>query len=313
MVFTTAYRPFVGGSELALENIIRRLPNIFFDIVTPRHQRGLKKFEQSANVSLWRLGLGWRYDKYFFPALGFLKARRLMKKRSYLAAHAYQASQGAGAAWLLKLFSPGVRFILTLQEGEQLEKQNPAIKFFRRLILKKADIITGISSYLVDYARLINRKAKALVIPNGVDLKKSKAKNQKSKVKIEPSLREKLGFKEDNRVIITVSRLVPKNGVADLIEAVALVKPHLPEIKLMVVGQGPLQESLASRTQKLGLAKEVLFLNGVAPESVYDFLKIADIFVRPSYSEGLGSAFLEAMASGVVPVATTLVSAFMNM
>ena len=51
LVFTTAYRPMIGGSEIALEEVIRRLPDVFFDIITPRHKSEFKMFESGGNFS----------------------------------------------------------------------------------------------------------------------------------------------------------------------------------------------------------------------------------------------------------------------
>jgi len=129
LIFTTAYRPMIGGSEIALEEIIRRLsaspaggPDIFFEIITPRHKSEFAAFEPGSNFNIHRIGLGVGADKIMFPILGFLKAIKLMKDKKYDAVHAYQASYGGGAAWMTKLFHPRLPFILTIQEGKKLEE-----------------------------------------------------------------------------------------------------------------------------------------------------------------------------------------------
>lgn len=302
LLFTTAYKPFVGGSEMAIENISRRLPSIFFDILTPRHTRGLEKTARDRNFCLHRLGFGWRADKYLFPVLGFFKALRLMRENDYRLIHAYQASQGAGAAWLLKLFKPKIKFILTIQEGKDLNRQSFWLKFFRNLIIRKADIISGISHYLADYAKMLNRKAKIVVIPNGVDLDKFSPRNAENSES--GWLKEKLGLKEDSRLIITASRLVAKNDVGSLVKSMVKVRAWLPEAKLLIVGQGPLDETLKNQTRELNLDDAVLFLGEVNHDVLPKYLKIADVFVRPSRSEGLGSSFLEAMAVGLPVIGT---------
>ena len=57
-IFTTAYKPFIGGSEIALEQITRRLPDIFFNIITPRYRKDLKDEEIYNNVRIVRVGFG---------------------------------------------------------------------------------------------------------------------------------------------------------------------------------------------------------------------------------------------------------------
>ncbi len=289
LVFTTAYRPLIGGSEIALEETVRHLPDIFFDIVTPRHRRTFLAKEGGSNFCIYRVGfgLGELLDKLSFPCLGFLKALRLMSKNKYRAIHAYQASYGGGAAWLVKTFFPKTKFVLTLQEGKELDKQVWVIKFFRNLMIRKADAITAISAYLADFAKSVNTKAKISVIPNGVDMEKFKLAGNPGK-----------------NTLITVSRLVPKNGVGDLIKAMKKVGDEIPGANLIIVGDGPLKESLMFKVKSLKLESQIEFSGGVSHGETPEYLNRASVFVRPSLSEGLGSAFLEAMASGLAIIGT---------
>lgn len=289
LIFTTAYRPLIGGSEIAIEEIVKRLPNIYFNILTLKHRPGVLDKENFENGCIHRIGFGNPFDKLLFPISGFICALKFRPKIM----QAYQASYGAGAAVLYKIFFPRTRFILTLQEGKDLEKQNFLIKFFRRLILNKADVITVISNYLGNYARRINRKAKIKLIANGVDVEKFKVEILKFKVAKE-------------NTIITVSRLVKKNGVGDLIDAMATVRQEIPEAKLIIGGDGPLGESLRFKVRSLNLENNVKFLGEISPDSIPEYLAEASIFVRPSLSEGLGSAFLEAMAAGLPVIGTSV-------
>ena len=301
LVFSTAFKPLIGGSEIALEEIIKRLPDIFFDIVTPKFKKDLDRFESFDNNSIYRVGWGCTCDKLFFPVIGFFKALKLYKKNTYQIIHAYQASYGGGVAWLFKIFKTKAIFILTLQEGKNLDKQSFFIRFFRNLIIKKADIITVISNYLKSYAEQINEKATIVLIPNGVDAKKF---NESINENNENKLREELRIKKDEKIIITISRLVPKNGVTDLINAFYKLNPTDRNLKLLIVGSGYMKESLESEIKNLGIEKRVIMLGNIPHENIVTYLKISDLFVRPSLSEGLGSAFLEAMAAGLPIIGT---------
>lgn len=299
LIFTTAYRPMIGGSEIALEEIIRRLPDIFFDIVTPRYKNEFKVFESGGHFNIYRVGPGFEVAKFVFPVLGFLKAVKLMRDKNYDVVHAYQASYGGGAGWLLKLFCPKLKFILTLQEGQDLAEQNILIKFFRGLIIKKAYIITAISNYLANYAKAMNPKAKVFLIPNGIDLDKFQVLDHKLQTDF------KFNSQKDN-TIITVSRLVSKNGLGDLIKAFQILntKYNLLNNKLIIIGDGPLRENYQSLISNYKLQDKVKLLGEVSPDEIPKYLAQADIFVRPSLSEGLGIAFLEAMAAGLPIIAT---------
>lgn len=296
LVFTTAFRPMVGGSEIALEEITRRLPDIFFDVITPWIRKDFIKKERNDNICIHRVGIGVEIiDKLIFPVSGFIKAIRLLMRNNYSKSHAYQASYGGGAAWILKLFHPRLPFVLTLQEGKDLTKQNILIRFFRDLIIQKADVITAISRYLAEYARKINPKAEILVIPNGVDLNKFKVQNEELKT-----------TDQNTKVFITVSRLVEKNGVGDLIDSFKILNTeyNIKNTKLLIVGDGPLRKDLELRITNCELRNYIKIIGEVSPEEVPQYLMQADVFVRPSLSEGLGSAFLEAMATGIPVIGT---------
>lgn len=302
---------------MAIEEIAKRLPDFDFYIITPRYTRKLSKMEEIGNMHIHRVGWGLLGDKFLFPIAGFLKARKLSlgclevepprgstsKNLKWAAVHAYQASYGGGAAYLFKLFNPNIKFILTLQEGKNLNAQNWTVRLVRKLIIKKADLITAISNYLKNYARKLNKKVKIIIIPNGVDLENFSKGFSYGELS---ELADYLGIRPGEKVIITVSRLVPKNGIDILIEAFKLAGKSLSlqAYKLIIVGDGPEKESLKLQVESLKLQNNVIFTGSISHAELPKYLKISDVFVRPSRSEGLGSAFLEAMAAGVPVIGT---------
>jgi glycosyltransferase involved in cell wall biosynthesis len=116
------------------------------------------------------------------------------------------------------------------------------------------------------------------------------------------NLRKELKIEENEQIIITVSRLVRKNGIGDLIDAVSQLS--IINYQLLIIGSGPLEKQLKLQVEKLNLGKKIFFLGDVPNKKIFEYLAISDIFCRPSLSEGLGTAFLEAMAAGVPVVAT---------
>ena len=213
LIFTTAFRPFIGGSELAIEETVKRLPEFFFEIITPRVKRGLPSEESGSNFRINRVGVGSLLDKLFFPVTGFLYSRKFLKNKNVIV-HAYQASHGAGAAWLAKIFYSKITLILTLQEGKNLKKQGLLINFFRKLIIWKADRATAISVYLRNYLHDIRKNLKVSLIPNGVDIHNFSRQFSYGEM---TDLEKKLGIQPDDEVIISASRLVPKNRLDFLI------------------------------------------------------------------------------------------------
>lgn len=305
-IFSANYLPNIGGAELALKELTDRIKDVDFDLITPRADKNLPAEEKIGNVAVFRVGNTLALKKFLlpknlFPLSAFFKARKLVKKNGrYDAVLSLQASQGGGAAWLFKFFYRKIPFILNIQEGENLGEQGFLKNFFRNLIIKKADLIVVISNYLKQYFRDINKNARIAVIPNGIDPRSFQF------LVPDPELKINLGIKNDERVIITVSRLTAKNGIEDLILSLPVVKSKIPDVKLIILGDGPLKESLKFKIKSLKLEESILIIGEILNQNVPRYLSVADVFVRPSLSEGLGSAFLEAMAAGVPVIGTSV-------
>ena len=309
LIFSTAYLPMLGGAEVAVKEITDRLAYDFeFDLICAKIKKGLPDKEKIGNIEIWRLGSGsGKLDKFLLPWRGKKLATRLQQEKRYDAIWAIMASFGGLAALKFKQKFPDVPYLLTLQEGDSPEHIRSRARFLGskyQKIFSQADFVTTISRYLKDYALSQGAKSEIEIVPNGVDIKKFEIRNSKSETNSNAQnlkLKMELGIKDDEKVIITVSRLVEKNGIGDIIETLQ----YLPEnIKLLILGSGPLEKNLKLKTKNLKLDRRVLFLGNVPNEEVPNYLAIADVFVRPSLSEGLGNSFLEAMAAGVSVVGT---------
>jgi glycosyltransferase involved in cell wall biosynthesis len=300
LLFSTAYLPFIGGAELALKEITDRLDDFEFSLITSKFRSELPDKEKLGNINIYRVGFGNNFDKFLLPILGYFKAKEILKKEMPSLVHAYQASYGAGAAWLLKKTYPKLPLLLTIQEGKELSSQGYFINFIREAIIKKADSATAISRYLKNYISAVNKNLKIDIVPNGVDIDKFSREFSYGETS---ALEEKLGVMPDDKVIISVSRLVPKNGVDLLIKAMSVLSGR-GKYKLILVGEGPEKENLSLVISHLSLQDNVIFAGSVNHHDLPLYLKISDVFVRPSRSEGLGNAFLEAMAAGVPVIGT---------
>ncbi len=306
LILSTAYLPLVGGSEIAIKEITDRLPGYDFDLITARSSPAFLKEEKIGNVNVFRVGskfnlLSFLLPKNFLPLAIFFKALDLIKNNGpYDLVHAFQASQAAGATWLLKFLYPQLPVLLTLQEGQNLEKQNFFKKFFRKLIIKKADQATAISQYLKNYILSLRKNMQVSIIPNGVDFENFSRDFSYGELS---GLADNLNIKPDEKVIVTTGRLVPKNGIDSLIKSFAILH-HGPvstdnQYKLLIVGEGPQKVELQNLAEQLGVREKVVFAGMVSHESLPKYLKISHVFIRPSRSEGLGNSFLEAMAASL--------------
>jgi glycosyltransferase involved in cell wall biosynthesis len=102
--------------------------------------------------------------------------------------------------------------------------------------------------------------------------------------------------------IVTVGELIARKRTADLIAAVSRILPARPDLRVAIVGEGPLEGELRRLAAELGAAEAVEFCG--FRDDVDAVYRATRIFVLTSAYEGLSVAMLEAMASGAVPVVT---------
>ena len=297
LIFSLVYYPkFVGGAEIAIKEITDRLGNNFeFDMVTLKLDSKSPRIEKIGNINIYRVGFGTEkyFNKVFYVFSAFIKACSLNNKNHYDFSWAMMSYMGFPALFLKWIKK--VPFILTLQEGDSIEhiKNRWRIKmvyFLYKRIFKNAIIIQTISNYLADFARSMGYKGDIEIIPNGVDV----AKFMKQGALIIENGKE-------NTILITTSRLVEKNAVGDIIEALK----YLPEnVTLVIAGSGPLEKVLKLQVDSYNLQTRVSFLGYVPHKELPKYLHYSDIFIRPSISEGMGNSFIEAMVAGIPVIAT---------
>lgn len=109
----------------------------------------------------------------------------------------------------------------------------------------------------------------------------------------------------DKTVIVCVARMVESKNHKRLIEIVAKMQQKDPQIALLLVGSGGLQDAIHKQVDSLHV-KNVIFAG--SSENVEDYLCASDIFVLPTMHEGFGMAIMEAQLSGLETVTTDVVS-----
>ena len=114
----------------------------------------------------------------------------------------------------------------------------------------------------------------------------------------------------DSRVLLCVSRLVARKGQDSLIRALPAVRARIPDVVLMIVGDGPHAPRLRRLAAGLGVDDRVLFTGGVPWSDLPAHYAAGDVFAMPCRTrgfgldvEGLGIVFLEAQASGLPVIA----------
>lgn len=133
------------------------------------------------------------------------------------------------------------------------------------------------------------------VIPTGTELEPYRYADGRS-------LRQSKGW-QDDKVIVSIGRLGAEKNWETLLRAVAQVCPVHPEVRLVLIGDGPDKQSLEALVTELGIAERVTFTGALPFSEVPAYLKAADLFSFASVTETQGLVTIEAMAAGLPVVA----------
>jgi glycosyltransferase involved in cell wall biosynthesis len=108
---------------------------------------------------------------------------------------------------------------------------------------------------------------------------------------------------EDFRLrLVCVSRLIPRKGVADLLQALTLIRNV--DCELTVVGEGPIEAELEALAAELGISERVRFVGYKSAEDVKQYYIDTDAFILPTRSDAFANVILEAMAAALPVIAT---------
>lgn len=110
-------------------------------------------------------------------------------------------------------------------------------------------------------------------------------------------LLEELGLPRDALLVGVIAQFIPRKGHRYLLEAVPQVLERLPEARVLLFGQGPLEEEIAGEIRRRGL-EDAVRLMGFRGD-LEEILPVLDVVVHPALMEGLGVALLQAAACGV--------------
>jgi colanic acid/amylovoran biosynthesis glycosyltransferase len=106
------------------------------------------------------------------------------------------------------------------------------------------------------------------------------------------------------RNLLYAGRLAAEKGLPVLFEGLRMLSERGYDFQLTLVGDGADRASLEELARKLGIAERLKFTGYVNQEGVREYLQRSDIFILPSFAEGVPVSLMEAMASGVPVVAT---------
>ncbi len=144
LVVATTYYPEIGPAEQALHELTQAMPGTEFHIITTKLAKDRQAIEQMGNVTIYRIGLGTKQDKYLLPALGLKQALKLYQEHEYRFVWSVMASYAAMVAWGLKTIHRDINFLMTFDGSEVATKTSFKKKFLLPLskrLLRKADSV----------------------------------------------------------------------------------------------------------------------------------------------------------------------------
>ncbi len=282
------FPPLGGGTGKANECILKEFADkdIKIDLITSSKNSSHKE-AFSQQIDIYKLNVhkqeknAWNQIEiliYIIKAL--IKAKRLDKKNNYDLIHVWTGFPCGSIA--LFFDAP---YVVSLR-GSDVPGYNSRFKLqyiFLKPLIKKvwknADRIVANSKGLRDLA------SKTLdinidIVPNGVNRNKFYTKTPNNSQKF---------------TILTVSRLISRKRIKDLIKAVTYVE----DVKLIVVGDGERKKYLENLSKKIQLEDRIVFKGHIDNKNLPSIYSKADLFVLPSYNEGMSNSVLEAMSAGI--------------
>lgn len=287
------YHPVSGGAEKECQKLSRRLQREGMAVtVLTQSCEGLPGYEVIDEIPVYRKMGGWHLYEYTY----------MLSVLWFLLKHfrEYDIIQCFG----LYLFIPPValmKYLFKKRAIARIEGPGSSGDFHRirklrcgKLILGSAKTLDRIISISADIGLEIKENGfpdhAVVSIPNSVDVEHFQPGENGARGKV--------------RSICFIGRLSDEKGIGYLIRAMEGIKKEWKEIKLFIVGDGPIRSGLEDLSRQLGLMEEISFAGNT--DAVLSYYQKADIFVLPSLSEGLPLSLLEALSCGLPVIATAV-------
>ncbi len=297
------FSPLEAGAEIQCRRLSRELvargnPVLVLTQALP----GAQSEDKVDTVPVYRVGAtgNKKINSLVYVIAGFFW---LLKRRTTLdVLHAHMASSPALlAAFAGKVFRKPtlLKFAGSRATGDVATS---SATWYGRL---KLLLLRAFIGYFVCPSNEIRRElvragfpeSKITVIPNGVDTTQFRPASPEEKNK----LRQALGLPLNGTIILYSGRLEQGKGVEILVSAWQALQPA-QKAHLIIVGDGSLRSGLEQQAR--ATSTPVIFFGW--QENVEDFLRASDIFVLPSFGEGMPNSLLEAMACGLLCIATDI-------
>lgn len=294
----------VGGAEISLVKIAQRLKKVTPVFVHIYKEDTFKPELVQSGIKVYSLCISQNY--------GYIKAIKKLipiyefEKPDIIHSTLLRASVIAG---ILKFKYPHIPLIGSFVSNPYTFKNENLWMKFKLLTTYLQDRISAkkVDFFISNSQTIKRKKGDALLVDSEKIEVIYRGRNLKEFESID--LPEVQRFKDDydlndKNIILHVSRLVKGKGQEDLILAFSEVVNRIPDTILLIAGSGGQETSLKQEVERLSLSKNVIFLG--KRKDIPLLLSSSEIFVFPSYAEGLPGALIEAMMSGKIIIASDI-------
>jgi glycosyltransferase involved in cell wall biosynthesis len=284
----------IGGLERVVESIVIGLNNDKYDIEVWCLAKGgtIADCLIEKGINLRILGMKSYYNPYNILKLSYyLKKSRI----TIIHLHGYFGNTFGRLSAVFAGVPIKIAHIHTTYY--KFKKRNICIEKLLSYFTDKIICISKATKKFVEEFEGISEK-KTCLIYNGV--------SPVRELSYKPNLKRiSCNFSKDDIIAITVASLVHHKGHRILIDAISIISKKFKNLKLFILGDGPLRGTLESHVRDKGLESTIIFIG--KKNDVFSYLKISDLFILPSIErEGLGLALIEAMASGLPLIGTDI-------
>ena len=281
-----------GGSEQVVLNYCSRMPDIHFDLLY-QYEPNLQILERFNEAGINCIQIP---DKIHHPLKHLCSIFRIFRQGKYDAVHSH-------LDWYMNSYVCFIAILAGIKKriAHHHQAYHPNNLFLKLLCkLLQVPSKTFATHWLAcSETAAINgwglatvKKGKVIILPNAIDpdeFKFSEIARQE--------IRAQYGIKKDDFVIGHVGRFYPQKNHEFLIDVINAVHKFKPNAKLLLLGEGPLQDDVQKKVERLNLNESVIFAGLQKVPSL--FYNAMDLFCLPSLWEGLGIVLLEAQYNGL--------------
>ncbi len=306
LMFNNEFPPLGGGTgtvNLELFKIFQNFHDIEIDLITSASEKKKETKSFSENIKIYKLPVRKKkihhasnIELLRYAVKASFTALKMCNQKKYDLILVWSTVPAGFPAFLLNIFR-NIPYLIRIG-GPDIPGFEERYKFIYKIISpvikviwKKAKLIITKCKTEKEMIEAINSQLQIKTIYNGIDI-----------LKFKPGIKPVF----NNLKIICSARLIKRKGQYTLLDAISNLKNEGILTDVDFVGEGDEKNAYIKYATEKNVLKQTVFSGYVPREKMPEKYQNADIFVLPSYNEGMSNALLEAMACGLPVVVTNV-------